>query len=422
MNFVDHINFFLEKWQTPITLTIFLLTYLWVAIGQGKRIQLDRTGFALLGAFAMLTFGCISFDEAVACIDFRTLALVFTLMLISSNLHYSGFYHVLGKYLSKFLNRPSLFLFMVMMLTAIGSSLFNNTIIALAFAPMLTGVLVQRGLNPVPFMMGICMTNNGCLTIVGNPQNVFVGQLGKIDFLGYTMYAFTPVMLSALACYAICLFIGRKHIYLEKCPNRELPKQEINHVPYTKDITRVLLVFLLLLVLFIFTDWDRGMISLSVAGVLLCSPTLPSREILSRVDWQTILLFMGLFVVVGTFNLNGLGVDLTNYMTSKGLDINDPVTMALSSTILSNSINNTAAVMLLGQVADLAGNWKTAYALALSNALTGNLILIGSLSNMVIIRVVEQAGEQITFKGFFKYGLPCTLVSVLILVAWLSVT
>ncbi len=187
MNLIDRINEFLFQWRESITLVIFLSTYLWVAVGHGKRIRLDRTGFALLGAFMMLTFGCLTFTEAIGCINFHTLALVFTLMLISAQLHYAGFYTWIGRSLARFLDRPRLFLFVVMMLTAVASSFFNNAIIALAFAPLLASILVKRGLNPTPFLMGVCMTNNGCLTIIGNPQNVLVGQLGHIDFMGYTL-------------------------------------------------------------------------------------------------------------------------------------------------------------------------------------------------------------------------------------------
>lgn len=419
MSLIDHINDYLFRWKETITLCIFLMTYLWVAIGQGKKIRLDRTGFALLGAFMMLTFGCLTFNEAIGTIDFRTLALVFTLMLISSQLHYAGFYTFIGSYLAKFLNRPKMFLFMVMMFSAVASSFFNNTIIALAFAPLLAAVLVRRRLNPIPFLMGLCMTNNGCLTIIGNPQNVLVGQLGNINFLGYSLYAFVPVMASALACFVVCLILGHKHLHLLLNIVKEVDTDDATEPFQWRGTVKGLGTLFFMVLLFICTDWDRGMISLSAAGFLLCSQTLSSRDILARVDWQTILLFMGLFVVVGAFNINGLGVRLVSYLTSWGMDLTDPVTMAISATALSNTINNTAAVMLLGQIVDLSQHWKTAYALALSNALTGNLILVGSLSNMVIIRAIEQSGQKITFKLFFRYGLPCTVASLGILVAWL---
>lgn len=420
MNLIDRINEFLFQWRESITLVIFLSTYLWVAVGHGKRIRLDRTGFALLGAFMMLTFGCLTFTEAIGCINFHTLALVFTLMLISAQLHYAGFYTWIGRSLARFLDRPRLFLFIVMMLTAVASSFFNNAIIALAFAPLLTSILVKRGLNPTPFLMGVCMTNNGCLTIIGNPQNVLVGQLGHIDFMGYTLYAFVPVIGSALACFAICMLIGRKYLYLGSVPPPAPGDSEENEEPFhLRGALKGLITLLILVLLFIFTDWDRGMISLSAAGFLLCSHTLSSHEILAKVDWQTILLFMGLFVVVGSFDLNGLGEKLVASLTGAGMDLSEPLTMAVTATALSNTINNTAAVMLLGQIVDLSEHWKTAYALALSNSLTGNLILVGSLSNMVIIRSLEHSGQVITFKRFFHYGLPCTIVSLAILLGWL---
>lgn len=410
---------FLERWKVLITLLLFINTYLWVGIGHGRSVRLDRTGFALLGGITMLTFGCITFEEAINSIDFHTIALVFSLMVISAQLHYAGFYRKIGERLDRFLHRPMLLMLIVMMTGAIASSFSNNSVVALAFAPLLASVLIKHRMNPVPYLLALCMANNGCLTIIGNPQNVVVAQLGHISFIGYAVYAFVPVMLCCLACFGICWFLSRHFIYL---PADFKGKDDITleDEEYSKSGTiKGLGALVILIFCFIFTDWDRGIVSLTLAGGILCSQTLSSRQILSRVDWQTILLFIGLFVIVGAFNINGLGEQMVKLLDRFNLNLNDPLVMTLASAGLSNMINNAAAVMLLGNVVDLQEHVKTAYALAMSNALGGNMILVGSLSNLMMIQIAHQAGLKITFKVFFKYGLPCTLVSLGILSGWL---
>lgn len=420
MNYMVALDTFLMEWKAPITLILFINTYLWVGIGHGRSLRLDRTGFALLGAISMMVFGCMTFPEAIRSIDFHTLALVFSLMVISAQLHYSGFYTKVGERLSSFMDRPMLSMFILMMGGAVFSSFFNNTIIALALAPVLVSVALAHKLNPTPFLIALCMCNNGSMTIIGNPQNVFIGENAKLSFLDYTKFAFVPVVACALACFVICWLLGRKHLHLPDNSQAELP--EIQHPFSMRGSLKGLIAMLFLILSFVFTDWDHGIVALFVAGIMLCSHTWSSRIILGRVDWQTILLFIGLFVIIGGFDINGLGREMIAMFQNWGVELNDPVTMILAATGLSNMINNTAAVMLLSQVTDLSAHTRTAYALALSNSLTGNLILVGSLSNLIMIQTAEQAGLKISMRKFFRYGFPCTVVSILILIGWFYVT
>ncbi len=416
LGYMDALHAFLQAWKEPITLILFINTYLWVGIGHGRSLRLDRTGFALIGAISMMVFGCITFPEAIKSIDFHTLALVFSLMVVSAQLHYSGFYTMLGAKLSSYMDRPVLSMFILMIGGAVFSSFFNNTIIALAVAPVLVSVALAHKLNPTPFLIALCMCNNGSMTIIGNPQNVFIGEFAKLSFLEYTKFAFVPVMASALACFGICWLLGRKHFHLPEDSQAALPESQ--HPFSMRGSIKGLSAMLFLILSFVLTDWDHGIVALFVAGIMLCSHTWSSRIILGRVDWQTILLFMGLFVIIGAFNINGLGREMVELLQQWGVNLDDPITMILAATGLSNMINNTAAVMLLSQVTDLAANPQVAYALALSNSLTGNLILVGSLSNLIMIQTAEQAGLKISMRKFFVYGLPCTVASLLILAGW----
>jgi Na+/H+ antiporter NhaD/arsenite permease-like protein len=147
---------------------------------------------------------------------------------------------------------------------------------------------------------------------------------------------------------------------------------------------------------------------------------LPSRNVLKLVNWQLLVLFIGLFVVVGAFVDSGLSQKMLAVLTNHGINVNNPVELAVISGVLSNCINNSATVMLLVKVVNLT-NPMNCYALALSNAFAGNLIIVGSLANIIVVQCAENLKLKISFVEFFKYGAPTAIASMLILIGWLCI-
>lgn len=402
------------------TLIIFLTTYFGLAVGHWFFLQLDRTGIALLGAIAMLAFGCINLTQAVAAVNMESVLLLFALMVIAAQLHFAGFYRWITRtVLHSLLDRPAHFLAVLIVLGGVLSAFLNNDVVVLAIAPVITTALLNRKLNPVPFLIGLALASNiGCaLTTIGNAQNVLIGAIGHLSFGSYMLFAAAPVALSLLVCYGVVYRLGRHSFQLADDSEAVIPEDDA--LPFNRWRTiKGTGILTILIVLFVFTDYPHYLVAMAGAGLLLCSHMLPSRNVLREVNWQLLVLFIGLFVVVGAFVDSGLSSVMVDFLTRHGIDLNRPIELAAISGVLSNCINNSATVMLLVKVSDLTQPLNC-YALAMSNAFAGNLIIIGSLANVIAVQCAESYRIRISFWEFTRYGAPTALASMLILIGWL---
>jgi len=295
-------------------LIIFITTYAGIAAGGIRGLKLDRTGVVLLGAIAMLGLGGITLNQAISSINFESILLLFALMVISSQLQHAGFYHKMAELISRFLNKPALFLFILMLTAGILSAFLNNDVVCFAFAPVIIIALVKKHLNPVPFLIALALSSNiGCaLTIIGNAQDVLIGQLGKLSFGGYMLWATVPVTISMLLCYIIVLRLSKKSLFLQiNVSQTSLGKEFYQLKPWR--MTKGLIAVTVIIVLFFFPI-PKYLVALVAAGILLCSHKLESKDVLKLVDWQLLILFISLFVVVGAFSYSGLGFALIEYM------------------------------------------------------------------------------------------------------------
>jgi Na+/H+ antiporter NhaD/arsenite permease-like protein len=399
------------------TLIIFCVTYAGIALGHIWGLKLDRTGIVLLGAIAMLAFGCVSLSHAVQAVNYPSILLLFSLMIIASQLHFAGFYHSVARKISEFLERPPFFLALLMLTSGILSAFLNNDVICFAFTPVVATALLRKRMNPLPFLIALALSSNiGCaLTIIGNAQDVLVGQIAHLSFGGYILWVAVPVTLSMVTAYCIVYFLGRKHFYLPE--NSDIPTPPEDDTPFnTWRAIKGVGITCIIVILF-FTPLPRYLVALSAAGILLCSHRLESKKVLSGVDWQLLVLFIGLFVVVGAFHDSGLAIEGVDWLKKSGVNLQNPYVLALTTGALSNLINNSAAVMLLIKVVDMSDPLH-GYVLALSNTFAGNLFLIGSVANIIVVQGAASLGVKITFKDFAKYGIPTALASFVFLMLW----
>lgn len=400
-----------------VTLVIFCLTYIGIAVGRVYGLALDRTGIILLGAIAMLAVGSVTLEQGVASVSASSILLLFSLMVIASQLHYAGFYHRVAQKVSGYLDKPAVFLAILMVTAGVLSAFLNNDVICFAFAPVVAVATVKKGYNPVPFLIALALASNiGCtLTIIGNAQNVLVGELAHLDFGRYMLWVVTPVTLAMASAYGIVYLLGHKHFAL-KAEQSNLDVQA-DETPFDRWRATKGLGAIIIIVLLFFTSLPHYLVALTIAGLLLCSHRLNSKQVLQGVDWQLLVLFTGLFVVVGAFRDAGLADQAVSILKHAGVNLDNPYTLAVTSGVLSNLINNSATVMLLVNVTDLS-NTVNAYVLALSNSFAGNLFLIGSMANIIVVQSAANLGIKISFGEFAKYGVPTALCSFAILLGW----
>lgn len=403
-----------------VTLVIFCLTYLGIAVGRIYGLALDRTGIILLGCIAMLAVGSLDLKQAVNSISASSMILLFALMVIASQLHLAGFYHRIALFIARFLDKPAVFLAILMVSSGFLAAFLNNDVICLAFAPVVAQATLNKRYNPVPFLIALALASNiGCtLTTIGNAQNVLVGELAHLDFGAYMRWVAVPVILAMAAAYGVVYFLGRKHFHIEGDIQSNAATSD--ETPFNAWRTTKGLGALVIIVSLFFTDIPHYLAALTVTGVLLCSHHLSSKKVLQGVDWQLLLLFTGLFVVVGAFHQSGWAQQGVAALAHAGINLDNPFILAITSGVLSNLINNSAAVMLLVNVTDFS-NPVNGYALALSNSFAGNMLLIGSMANIVVVQYAANFGIKISFGQFARYGIPTAFASFAILLGWMWV-
>ncbi len=398
-------------------LIIFSISYLGIALGGVPGLALDRVGVALLGAIAMVAFHVVSPSEAVACIDFPTLCLLYALMIISAQLRLGGFYTYTAAKTADLLSRPGVFLAVLMVVSAVLSALLANDIICFAMTPMLVFALKKSGFHPVPFLVGLAVSSNigSAATLIGNPQNMLIGQVGQLDFMDFLIWA-TPPSVAALSASYLIILCG----YGRRMKSCEENKGDFLHPDWPEfDLWQTVkgLSAIVCLVGLFMTSIPREVSALVIAAVLLCSRKLETREILGLVDWHLITLFCSLFVIIHGISKEGMIDSVVRHLAYAGFDLPNLLVLTGVSTILSNIFSNVPAVMLLLKFLDplRPEQW---YTLALSSTFAGNLFLLGSIANLI---VVEKAGEQGVTLGFKEHaliGVPVTLVSIVILLGW----
>jgi Na+/H+ antiporter NhaD/arsenite permease-like protein len=177
-----------------------------------------------------------------------------------------------------------------------------------------------------------------------------------------------------------------------------------------------LCVATVLLLVFLFTDWPRDVAALVGAGVLLLSRRLHSAQVMGFVDWQLLLLFIGLFVVNQAFESTGLAADAVSWLSMRGVHLADPGPLLVVGVLLSNLVSNVPAAMLL--LPHLQGD-AAGVMLALVSTFAGNLLLVGSIANLIVVDLARKSGIDIDWKQHALIGIPVTLGTLGLTWAWL---
>jgi len=409
---------------------IFCVTYCGIAVGGVPRLTLDRTGIALLGAIAMVAAGVLPLPVALASIDAPTLLLLFGLMLVSAQLRLSGFYTRAAEALERLTSRPRSFLLWLMLASGALSAVLVNDIVCLAFTPVLMAAVLRARLNPMPYLIGLaCASNIGsAATLIGNPQNMLIGQVARLAFGPFIVWCAVPVAASMAAAYGILLWIYRGRLAVEReTPNAEAseallvePGADVPRAHGTPwQIKKGLLVTAAVIALF-FTPLPRETVALVAGGVLLCSRRMDARRLLGLIDWSLILLFCGLFVVIAGLETTGLPERFLAWLAHREVSLANPYVLTGVGAALSNVVSNVPAVMLLVRFLPNASP-EAWYALALASTFAGNLITIGSIANLIVIEQARASGLTLTFREHARAGIPVTLVSLAIVAVWILI-
>ncbi len=401
--------------QRPLVLGVFTLTYLGLAIGRIPGLKLNRTGIALLGAIAMMIVSRSSTSATVSLVNWPTIFLLFGFFVISAQLRLSGFFDRVAVNISARLNVPSRFLVFMIAVTAGLSAFLNNDIVCCVLAPVVGTALVRKQIDPVPFLIALAAASNigAGATLVGNAQNMMIGELAALSFVRYMLWSIVPVLVGLAAIYLVTWIGARsgKPIPLADV-EPEAPSYPFDFYHLTKGI-----VVLVAVIALFFTSLPREVIVLVAAGIHIMSTKFRTEELLALVDWPVLLLFMSLFVVSGTFQATGYGDHLVKWLEGIGFDPNRPANEVAITAGLTALINNAPAVMLLVKLVPIT-HVSIAYIMAVANSFGGNAILTASVANLIVAQQARRQGIIISFWDFARLGIPITLISLGGLIGW----
>ncbi len=400
--------------MTAVAWAIFLFTYLGLAAGGVPGLRIDRSGIALVGATAMLVTGAVSRGAAVRAVDWDTLALLFGMMVVVGHLRLSGFFERLAGWTLARVRHPVALLAVTIGLAGALSAVLVNDVVCLALTPLVLHVAERRQRDPVPYLIGLATGANvgSTATMTGNPQNMIIGSLARISYLRFAA-RLAPVAVLGLALDFALLALLYRRALAAGAPTA--PEGAVG--PRRPFERRTLAVTAAAVALF-FAGFPVALVALAAAAVLLLVGARPAL-VYRHVDWSLLVMFGGLFVVVDGFErLVVARWDLAGW---SGLHAHPVALVSVVSAVLSNVVSNVPAVLVLKAVVAPLARPEVGYlALAMSSTLAGNLTLLGSVANLIVVESARRRGVSVSFWEYARAGVPLTLLTLGLGIAWLA--
>jgi len=393
-------------------------TYVVIALGQPPfvRFRVDRTGAALIGAILMVAVGRLSLDEAWRAIDHRTIIMLFGMMVLVASLGLARLFRVLARWIVASIGHPVALLVAVVFSTGALSALFVNDTICLVFTPVLIEIARARGQRPLPYLLALATASNigSVAAITGNPQNMLIGSLSGIPYRSFSA-ALGPVALFGLAAdTAVIAWLFRRDLTRSTVVAAPEPVRPVHRAMMLKGgliAAGVLVGFL--------SGLDTALVSACAAAAVLLTRRVKPTKIYQQIDGGLLALFMGLFVVVR--GLERAGFDQQLFAWLQPIGVETVWGLSVVTAALSNFVSNVPAVMLftrlIPHLSDPGQAWLT---LAMASTLAGNLTILGSIANLIVVEGAGRHGITIRFLDYLRVGLPVTLISLAFGIWWLS--
>ncbi|HWE39277.1 MAG TPA: anion transporter [Isosphaeraceae bacterium] len=406
--------------SAPVAATLFALTYAALAIGRVPGLRVDRAGIAVVGAAAMVAGGVLSLDEAARAVNVETIVLLFGMMVVVAYLTMAGFFALATTRIAAACSGPRTLLAVTIGLSGVLSAFLVNDVVCVALTPLILDLCRRLRRPPIPYLVGLATASNvgSVATITGNPQNIIIGSLSQISYLRFAARLAPVAAIGLVLDFAVVALVYRGML-AATTPGEPGPGLVPGARVHRPLLAKALLVTAATVALF-FTGLNIAVIALAAAGFLMLERVNP-RKVYAAVDWPLLIMFMGLFVVVHAFDVRVVqhwGIDRW------GAIRRSPVVLVSGlSVALSNLVSNVPAVLLfepLLKVMPAASREPAWLALAMSSTLAGNLTVLGSVANLIVVEGARRSGTELGFVEYLKVGVPLTILTTLVGVAWLA--
>jgi Na+/H+ antiporter NhaD/arsenite permease-like protein len=396
--------------------------------------KFNRTLVALLGAAAMIAIGSVRgheifFSEDTG-IDWNVIFLLFGMMVIVGILRQTGVFEFLAIWSAQRARaRPFRMMVLLVLITAVASALLDNVTTVLLIAPVTLLLCDRLALDPVPFLLAEVMSSNigGTATLIGDPPNIIIGSRAGLGFNEFLIHLAPIVVVLMLVFVLLCwLLWGRRLRYdaeRAEAVMRLEPRETITDLRLLVRVGVVLVVVMVGFVTHAVTHLEPSLVALLGAGAAVLVSGVPHPVYLEEIEWETLLFFVGLFVMVGSLVHQGVIGELAETLTARIGDNYAPAAQGLlvGSAVMSGIVDNIPYVAtmaplvheLVGPAAGLPpGQQSLWWALALGSDLGGNATAIGASANVVVTGIAKRNGYPISFWMFTRYGLVVTAVTI----------
>ena len=394
--------------------------------------RLNRSIASLIGAVALviigLLFGFYSESAALAAIDFNTMGLLLGMMILVAVLEPTGFFQYLAIYVGKrSKGNPVLLLILLGTITTVVSMFLDNVTTVVLIAPITILLCEILGLQPLPFLMAeaILSDTGGVATLIGDPPNILVGSAAGLTFMDFLTHSLPIVIVVWFVALFMLRYLFKKE--LSVVPENLEALSELNPKNALKDsksAKKVLAVLGVAIIFFLFEETlhiKPALVALSASAIALVLVRPPIQETLKRVQWDVLIFFSALFVLIGGLQAAGVMQSLAS-LIAHAVHL-PPVVLGLillwGVAILSMLVDNVPITIALipviqglgGAGISIAPLW---WALVFGAGLGGNGTIIGSTANIVVASISEKTETPITPKIWNKRGLPVMLGTCLV--------
>ena len=385
-------------------------------LGKSPVFRVDRAGAAIIGSVLMIGVGVMSFEDASQAVDHKTIVILFSLMVVVANLKLAGFFELLGDMVARNVKSQRQLLAAAIAVSGIVSAVAINDIVCLLFTPVVLLLCRKFQCNPLPHLLGVALSSNmgSAATLIGNPQNILVGGLSGLSFGAYFSSAAPVAGMGLVGIYGI--LVG---LYGEELKE---PIQLGNAEPLLVHgyLIRKSLLTLAAIIAAYVNGIDLALAATAGAAFLLVTRRVKPNKIYTSIDFNLLVIFIGLFVVVAGVEKSGLMRYILNWFSFSGFD-NMPV-FAVATVVVSNLVSNVPAVLLLKFFIPQQHPevwWK---GLALFSTLAGNLTITGSIANLIVAEIALGQKVRMTAWQYFRAGFPLTIGMTIVGILWLHIT
>jgi Na+/H+ antiporter NhaD/arsenite permease-like protein len=345
-----------------------------------------------------------------------TLALLLGLMIVVGNLRLSGFFRLVTAWVVAHARHPLQLLAAVIFSAGVFSAFLLNDAICLVMTPLVIDIARRLRRDPVPYLLAVAMASNigSTATITGNPQNILIGSFSGIAY-GRFAAVLSPVAAAGLVLTFALIWLMHRAEFRRSGGFAARPRPAHLHRPL---VFKALVVTLAMVGAF-FAGLPPALVALVAGGAMLLTRIVRSERIYREIDWPLLLMFAGLFVVVAGFEK----VLLTPQTIAAAgrLHLDHVPALSLVTAALSNIVSNVPAVLVLRPFIGAAGEPDRAWlTVAMASTLAGNLTILGSVANLIVVQGARAQGVAIGFWTYFRIGAPLTVLTIVIGACWLS--